>query len=65
MELELAGNSHISSLGDAPSGRHDETDDAVVVLLLDIGEKRFSCCFGGCGNMFVKSDSSLVTRCLD
>jgi hypothetical protein len=65
MELELVGNSHISSLGDALIGCHDEIDDAVVGFLLVIGEKMFSGCFGCCKNMFLKSDSYFFTRCLN
>jgi len=62
-ELELAGNSHMSSLGEALIGCHEETDDTVVGLLL--AEKMFSCCcFGGCRNIlgfvFGNSDYILV-----
>lgn len=39
-ELELAGNSHMSSLGEALIGCHEETDDTVVGLCL--AEKMFS-----------------------
>jgi hypothetical protein len=71
MELELAGNSHMSSLGDALIGCHDEVDDTVVGLFLAICEK--SGCFGGCMNILfvaaVEKSGELIlvlfARCSD